>query len=225
MARTFRQQRHLRGSKDRESNERNERRWWFLAVCGVPAWGLRRVRESHVRLSGPKNNILIAFIFLYSFYFSYLCFLINPIMCDRKPQTEQIVPSHRPENSWFMCQVSNHHPEEVYLPTFVPGTYRRCQSTSLVPFPRPCHMGNLVTLGVSFCSPLFVWCMYQCCRVDFHQIGPICEPGYVFLILITFYSINHKLGPFLIALLQSFQSMRLMNNNNCFLLPVILYCK
>jgi hypothetical protein len=61
--------------------------------------------------------------------------------------------------------------------------------------------------------------------VDFHQIGPICEPGYVFLILITFYSINHKLGPFLIALLQSFQSMRLMNNNNCFLLPVILYCK
>ena len=112
------------------------------------------------------------------------------------------------------------------VPTFVPGTYRRCQSTSLVPFPRPCHMGNLVTLGVSFCSPLFVWCMYQCCRVDFHQICPICEPGYVFLILITFYSINHKLGPFLIAsFLQLFQSMRLMNNNNCFLLPVILYCK
>jgi len=68
------------------------------------------------------------------------------------------------------------------VPTFVPGTYRRCQSTSLVPFPRPCHMGNRVTLGVSFCSPLFVWCMYQCCRVDFHQIGPICEPGYGFLI-------------------------------------------
>jgi hypothetical protein len=62
--------------------------------------------------------------------------------------------------------------------------------------------------------------------VDFHQIGPICEPGYVFLILITFNSINHKLGPFLIAsLLQLFQSMWLMNCNNGFLLPVILYCK
>ena len=116
MARTFRQQRHLRDSKNRENNERNERQWWFLAVCGVLVWGLRRVRESHVRLSGPEHDILIAFIFLYSFfYFSYLCFLINPIMCDRKPHTEQIVPSHRPENSWFMCQVWNHHPEEVYL--------------------------------------------------------------------------------------------------------------
>jgi hypothetical protein len=34
MARTFRQQRHLCDGKDRESNER---RWWLLAVCGVPA--------------------------------------------------------------------------------------------------------------------------------------------------------------------------------------------
>jgi hypothetical protein len=74
MAKTFRLQRHLCDSKDRESNER---RWWLLAVCGVPVRGLRRVRESHVRLSGPENDILIALIFLYSFfYFSYLCFSI-----------------------------------------------------------------------------------------------------------------------------------------------------
>lgn len=112
MARTFRQQWHLHDRKDRESNERNESWWWLLAVCGVPAWGLRRVRESHVRLSGPENDILIALIFLYSFF---PCFLINPIMCDCKPHTEWIVPSHWPENSWFMFQVSNHHSEEVYL--------------------------------------------------------------------------------------------------------------